>query len=147
MDEHKGKLNIEIAKKIISDHYDVYLQKEDNPCSRSVCSHYDLDAREYMSQSDRPKPYSPHGALDGFVCDSTLAKNMSFIGRYGNSCGLAFNASEFFKKHRQFYKFEPYVKDLPSQPWTEFTITNLKNKFRLTKRSKNKNDLTKKIKK
>jgi len=147
MDEHKGKINIEIAKKIISDHYDVYLEKENNPCSRTICSHYDLDAREYMSQSDRPKPYSPHGALDGFVCDSTLAKNMTFVGRYGNSCGIAFKASDFFKKHRQFYKFEPYVKDRPSQPWTEFTITNFKNKFRLTKRNKNKNDLTKKNKK
>ena len=145
MDENKGKINIEIAKKIISDHYDVYLQKENNPCSRTVCSHYDLDAREFMSQSDRPKPYSPHGALDGFVCDSNLAKKMTFIGRYGNSCGTPFVASDYFKKHRQYYKFEPYIYDRPTEPWTEFTVTNIKNKFRLTKRN-NKNNKTKTIK-
>jgi hypothetical protein len=141
MDEHKGKINIEIAKKIISDHYDVYLEKE-NPCSRSVCSHYDLDAREYMSDPSRPKPFSPHGATDGIVCDSALAKKMAFSGRFGNSCGTPFIAEEFFKKHRQYYKFAPYVKDRLSEPWTEFTITNLKNKFTLTKkgnRNRNRN--------
>ena len=146
MDEHKGKINIDIAKKIISDHYDVYLLKDNNPCSRTVCSHYDLDAREYMSQSDRPKPYSPRGAVDGVVCDSNLAKNMSFIARYGNSCGMAFNKNEFFKKHRQYEIFMPYVKDRPSEPWTEFTITNIKPKvhFKLTKKNKGKHNKSKK---
>jgi hypothetical protein len=138
MDEHKGKLNIDIAKKIIADHYDVYLLKEDNPCSRTVCSHYDLDAREYMSQANRPYPYAPHGAVDGIVCDTKLAKNMSFIARYGNSCGMPFKKDEFFKKHRQWAKFQPYVNDRPSQPWTEFSV----NKKEITKN----NPITKKNK-
>ena len=136
MDEHKGKLNIEVAQKIIADHYDVYLLKENNPCSRTVCSHYDLDAREYMSDPSRPKPFSPHGAVDGIVCDTNLAKKMGFIGRFGNSCGIPFIKDEFCKKHRQYYKFCPYLKDRPSEPWTEFTSENskTKSKFRLTKK-------------
>jgi len=134
MDEHKGKINIDIAKKIISDHYDVYLKKENNPCSRTVCSHYDLDAREYMSQENRPKPFAPHGALDGMICDTTLAKKMSFLGRFGNSCGTPFMKDEFCKSHRQYEKFCPYLHDRPSEPWTEFTITNIKNKFKLTRK-------------
>ena len=128
MDEHKGKINIDIAKKIIADHYDVYLEKDDNPCSRTVCSHYDLDAREYMSQENRPKPYSPHGACDGTVVDSEMAKNMSFSGRFGNSCGIPFSNKEFFDKHTQWESFRPYVFDRPSQPWIVFTITNDYNK-------------------
>lgn len=124
MDKHKGKLNIEVAKEIIADHYDVYLLKEDNPCARTVCSHYELDAREYMSQADRPKPYSPHGACDGCVTDTAMAKKMSFSGRFGNSCGMPFIADEFFKKHRQWENFKPYIKDRPSAPWTDFAITN-----------------------
>ena len=136
MDEHKGKINIDIAKQIISDHYDVYLLKENNPCSRTVCSHYELDAREYMSQADRPKPFSPHGAVDGAVCDSTLAAKMSFIGRFGNSCGTPFMKDAFCKTHRQYEVFCDYLKDRPSEPWTEFTITNIKNKFKITKRNK-----------
>ena len=138
MDENKGKLNIEVAQKIIADHYDVYLLKEDNPCSRTVCSHYDLDAREYMSAPGRPKPFSPHGAVDGIVCDTNLAKKMGFIGRFGNSCGMPFIKDEFCKKHRQYYKFCPYLKDRLSQPWTEFTSEDnnnkTKSKFRLTKK-------------
>ena len=149
MDEHKGKINIDIAKKIISDHYDVYLLKEDNPCARTVCSHYDLDSREYMSDPSRPKPFAPHGAVDGIVCDTNLAKKMGFIGRYGNSCGIPFIKDEFCKKHRQYYKFCPYLKDRPSQPWTEFTIdnsSNKKSKFKLTKKGGRSLNKTKKNK-
>lgn len=142
MDEHKGKINIEIAKQIIGDHYDVYLQKDNNPCSRTVCSHYDLDAREYMSQESRPKPFSPRGAVDGIVCDTSLAKKMGFIGKFGSSCDIPFLKDEFCKKHRQYYKFCPYLKDRPVQPWTEFIASNTKNKFRLTKKHRNKNNKT-----
>ena len=146
MDEHKGKINIEVAQQIIADHYDVYLKKENNPCSRTVCSHYDLDAREYMSEPSRPKPFSPHGAVDGIVCDTNLAKKMSFIGRFGNSCGIPFIKDEFCRQHRQYEKFCPYLKDRITRPWTEFTITNLKNKFKLTKKGNIGLNKTKKIK-
>lgn len=148
MDEHKGKINIDIAKKIISDHYDVYLEKDNNPCSRTVCSHYELDAREYMSQDSRPKPYQPRGAVDGIVCDTSLAEKMSFIGKFGSSCDIGFNKDEFCKKHRQFEKFSPYLKDRPVQPWTEFSSDNSKrSNFRLTKKGGKRLNKTKKIKK
>ena len=148
MDEHKGKINIDIAKKIISDHYDVYLEKDNNPCSRTVCSHYELDAREYMSQDSRPKPYQPRGAVDGIVCDTSLAEKMSFIGKFGSSCDIGFNKDEFCKKHRQFEKFCPYLKDRPVQPWTEFSSDNSKrSNFRLTKKGGKRLNKTKKIKK
>jgi hypothetical protein len=128
MDKYKGKLNIEVAQKIISDHYDVYLKKDNNPCSRTVCSHYDLDAREYMSQGDRPKPFSPHGAVDGIVCDTKLAQQMGFIGRFGNSCGTAFDKDKFCKEHIQYANFCSFLKNRPSQPWTEFKSYNLDKK-------------------
>jgi hypothetical protein len=127
MEQNKGKLDTTVAKKIISDHYDVYLNKI-NKCARNVCAHYELDQREYMSDPSRPKPFEPRGAVDGNVCDSTMAKNMSFLIRWGNSCGTAFNKTTFCKKHLQWSDFEPYLHDRPSQPWTVFTITNMNNK-------------------
>jgi hypothetical protein len=128
MDEHKGKLNVEIAKQIISDHYDVYLNKE-NPCSRTCCSHYELDAREYMSDPSRPKPFQPRGALDGNVVDSTMAKNMSFLLRWGNSCGMPFNAKKFCSENRVWSYLLPYLEDRPEQPWSVFkTMETKKNK-------------------
>ena len=144
MEHHQGKINIEIAKLIIADHYDVYTHKDSNPCSRTVCSHYDLDAREYMSQADRPKPFSPHGAVDGMVVDSAMAKKMSFVGRFGNSCGIPFNKTEFCDQHIQWNIFRPYLNDRPSQEWTEFTISQnkpqkkQKKSMRLLRRSTHK---------
>ena len=127
MDEWKGKINIDVAQKILSDHYDVYLHKE-NPCSRTVCSHYDMDAREYMSDPSRPKPYQPRGALDGNVCDTAMAKNMSFSLRWGNSCGIPFDKNKFCDEHREWAYLREYLDDRPQQPWTTFTITNNFNK-------------------
>jgi hypothetical protein len=124
MDKHKGKIDIEIAKEIIADHYDVYLLKEDNPCSRTVCSHYDLDAREYMSAAGRPKPFAAHGVVDGFVMDSELTKKMAFVGRFGNSCGIPFDKNKFCDKHIQWNVFRPYLNDRPTQPWSEFSISD-----------------------
>ena len=144
MDTWKGKINIEIAQKIISDHYDVYLNKE-NPCSRTCCSHYDLDAREYMSDPPRPKPFQPRGALDGNIIDSAMAKKMSFLLRWGNSCGIPFDAKKFCSENRVWDYLLPYLEDRPEQPWTTFAISNscisngrISNKRRSTKNKKTK---------
>jgi hypothetical protein len=125
MEDNKGKINVEIAKKIIADHYDVYLNKE-NPCSRTVCSHYELDPREYMSDPSRPKPFQPRGAVDGAVTDSAMTKKMSLAMRWGSSCGTAFDKTAFCDKHRQWKHIEDYLRDRPSQPWSVFTTTDEK---------------------
>jgi hypothetical protein len=144
MDTWKGKLNIDIAQKIISDHYDVYLNKE-NLCSRTVCSHYELDAREYMSDPSRPKPFQPRGALDGNVVDSTMTKNMSFLLRWGSSCGTPFDVDKFCSENRIWDYLKPYLHDRPQQPWTTFSI--LKNKKNKTNKHYQRYKLTKKQKK
>lgn len=118
MQKYKGKINIPIARKIISDHYDVYLNKLNHPCSRTICSHYELDAREYMSQSDRPKPYQPRGAIDGILCSSSSAKQLKFFGKFGSSCSIPFYAKPFFQKHLQYRRYQHYIYDRPNQPWT-----------------------------
>ena len=122
MDTWKGKLNVSVAQEIIADHYDVYLNKE-LPCSRTCCSHYELDAREYMSDPSRPKPFQPRGALDGNVCDTTMAKNMTFSLRWGNSCGTPFIKDKFCQENREWAYLQDYLEDRPQQPWTTFGIT------------------------
>jgi hypothetical protein len=122
LEQHKGKLDVQVGTDIMGDHYDVYLNKI-NPCSRTCCSHYDLDDRAFVSDPSRPKPYAPRGALDGIVCDSTMTKNMSFLARWGSSCGLPFDVKAYCQKNIIFADQQPYLHDRPSQPWTEFTIT------------------------
>ncbi len=136
MDEYKGKIDIEVAKHIISDHYDVYLNKE-NPCSRTICSHYELDAREYMSDPSRPKPFQPRGALDGNICDTNMARNMSFLLKWGNSCGIPFYKDDFCNTNREWKYLQDYLKDRPLQPWTFFTINDAKKKKKTIKYLKN----------
>lgn len=126
MDEHKGKINLNVAKNILSDHWDIYLHR-DNPCSRTCCAHYERDAREYMSDSSRPKPFQPRGALDGNVCDTTLAKNMSFELRWGNSCGEPFDKNKFCDEHMEWNYLREYLDDRPTQPWTTFGINTSSN--------------------
>jgi hypothetical protein len=121
MEKHKGKINIEIGEEVLSDHYDVYLNKI-NMCSRTCCSHYNLDAREFMSQADRPLPYQPRGAMDGIVTDTTLVKQMGLVARWGSSCGTPFYAKEFCDRNLQWADQKPYLMDRISQPWTTFYL-------------------------
>lgn len=127
----KGELNVQAGKEILADHCDVYKSQKNgydichsetcnNPCSRTVCGHYELDPREYMSQPGRPLPFQPRGTVDGKVCDSDMAKELSFWARWGNSCGMPFMAGDFIKKHRQWDYLKDYLYDRPSQVWTEF---------------------------
>jgi hypothetical protein len=146
MDANKGKLNVALAQQIIADHYDIYLNKE-NPCSRTCCAHYELDAREYMSDQSRPKPFQPRGALDGNVVDSAMAKEMSFSLRWGNSCGMPFDKNKFCNENRVWDYLRDYLEDRPQQPWTTFRIMDTKemkkNKTMKRRTDKQNNKLTK----
>lgn len=134
----KGKLDVETAKQVIGDHYDVYLARE-NPCSRTCCSHYDLDGREFMSDPSRPKPFQPRGALDGNIVTSALAAKMSFVLRWGNSCGTPFDPDAFCNQNRIWKHLQPYLHPRPQQPWTTFSsnTTNKTNTLKSKKHNKN----------
>jgi len=117
MNENRGLIDAEVAKTILADHYDVYLEKADNPCSRTIDGHYEIDPFQYWQAR---RPYSPQGAVDGKVMDSDMARELSFVARWGNSSGMPFDAAAFFLAHPQWNYLEGYVKDRPTQPWTEF---------------------------
>lgn len=120
MEKYKGKIDLKAAQKIIADHYDVYLKRRTLGNSRTVCSHYERDKREYMSQIGRPLPYQPRGAVDGMLITADMAENMQVLGRWGSSCGRAFDAKKFLTKHIQFNYLKDFLHDRPSQPWTLF---------------------------
>jgi hypothetical protein len=117
MEEYYGRIDVQVGQTILADHYDVYLQKE-NPCSRTVEGHYELDAFEYWPAR---LPYIPQGAVDGKVMDSQLAQDLSFWARWGNSSGMPFDAAKHLAEHIQWNYLEGYLKDRPTQPWTLLT--------------------------
>ncbi len=116
MEEYSGMLDSKSAMVILADHHDVYFDRE-NPCSRTVDGHYELDPRDVMSQAGRPLPYQPRGTVDGKMLDSTLADNWSFMARWGNSSGMPFLAREFIDRHIQWRHLDGYLKDRPERPW------------------------------
>lgn len=63
---------------------------------------------------------------------------MMICGRFGNSCGTPFIKDAYIEKNRQYENFGSYLKDRPSQPWTDLSeVRQQKNKFYLTRRIKN----------
>lgn len=134
IEKYKGKINIKIGKKIISDHYDVYLKKI-NPSNRTCCSHYDLDKSLHSGYV----PFYPGGALDGKVIDTNMAKKMSFCGRWGNSCGIPFNVKKYINKNPQWSDYKPYLIDRPTQEWSIFEQPLNKNVKRKNKTIKKRN--------
>ena len=140
MEKYKGKIDIPLAKEIIADHFDVYLNKV-NMCSRTVCSHYELDNRQFMSQADRPLPYQPRGAVDGTCTDTTLAKDMKMWGRWGSSCGTPFYVKPYLDINPQWKRYGPWLKDRPQEEWSLFQcysrIKNKKEHEKLAKARKN----------
>jgi hypothetical protein len=122
--EGAKRISIAEAQSIISNHYDLYLGK-DNPCSRSICAHYDLDKREYMSQENRPKPYQPKGAVDAKICSSSLCNKMQFMARWGNACGTDFRKDDFCNLRREWEYQRAYMEDRLKQPWVVCTEVNI----------------------
>jgi len=142
MDKYKGRIDLEVGKIIMGDHYDVYTKKI-NPCSRTVCSHYDLDSREYMSDPSRPLPFQLRGAIDGNLITADMAKNMSFCLKYGSSCKISFSNEKYFKEHIEWIQYKDYVFSRPYEPWTIFKINEPSNKHEHTKKqTKNKHNYT-----
>ncbi|MFH1150679.1 MAG: C45 family peptidase [Actinomycetota bacterium] len=117
MNDYRGEIDVEVAHAVLSDHYDVYLDKADNPCSRTVEGRYDLDPFQYWQAR---RPYVPQGCLDGKATDSDMAKDMSFTARWGSSSGLPFDAEEFLEEHPQWDYLAPYLEDRPTMPWVTF---------------------------
>lgn len=104
-----GKLNIENAKLILSDHYDSR-EHTINREGRCICIHY---------ENDDLYGYTPAGCTDGKVVNSNLAKTQNYIGRFGSSCGRKFDVSKFVKKHPEHQKWESILEDFQTYKWTK----------------------------
>lgn len=128
---YQNKINIQNAKKIISDHHDVFLDRSTEGNSRTLCKHSENDT--IKTNQKMPRPF---GAIDGKVINTQMAKQMSFYGIYGNSCGKAFNPKTFtlrIKKQsrsnkkkisRSTKKLLPQLKHIRSHKWTNIKVKN-----------------------
>ena len=123
MKKNQGRIDIKMAEKFEADHYDSYLNKK-NPGARSLSGHWETDP-QYINNYI---PYNPEGTIDGKVVDATMAKQMSFVARWGSACGKAFDGKKFLDKHPQFEWLgtNGMLPDRPTQPWTVFKSGEIK---------------------
>ena len=103
--KYYGKLNCQVAKRILGDHYDEMLHKV-HPSNRTVCNH------SYEGVSQRP-----HGAQDGKVVDTDMAQKMEFWGIFGSSCGKAFSKKQYINEQPMNREWEPHLVDYPKGVW------------------------------
>ncbi len=121
MKDNCGKIDIEIAKAMLADHFDIFLEA-DTLGPRSICGHYEFDRG--IIPNAAWVPYNAAGAFDGKVVTSDMARNWQIWAKWGHPCGMDFKADEFLRKHPQFEWQKNILKDIPSLPWTVFPIEN-----------------------
>ncbi len=121
MAQYRGKIDVASAKAFEADHFDAYAKVE-RPGGRTLCAHREVET-EYAPGPPTlwNVPFAYAGTVDAKVVDTAMAKKMSFAARWGSACGRAFDAKKFLLDHPQFDWVEGLLKDLPSQPWVEFT--------------------------
>ncbi len=115
--ENKGKIDVQLAEKMLGDHADTY-QKKEEPNERVLCGHVDGSPRGVKEWAWTA--YFPGGAVQGKATDSAMTKDMRFMARAGHPCGGDFLAKPFLEAHAEYAWQAPYLRDMKAGPWTEF---------------------------
>jgi hypothetical protein len=111
-EEYYGRIDTNVAKRVIGDHEDVYLGRE-KAGYRSICKHVELESK----RTNRPA-HSPFGAIDGKVTDTALAKKMRFLGIWGSACGnRVFRPKAFTRRFPKYKKLENELPEFRREPW------------------------------
>lgn len=117
MKEYKGRIDVPLAEKFLSDHEDTFLHKV-RADQRSLCGHVDV-AKEGVPIWGWG-PYFPGGAVQGKATDSDMAAKMSFAARAGHPCGQNFYVKPFLKAHPEYDWQASILKNMIAGPWTVF---------------------------
>ncbi len=118
MQKSKGKIDVEMAERFLSDHFDSF-EKKEQPNERTLCGHADVSPRG-AKQWDWAA-YNPGGAVQGKVTDSKMAADMSLRARAGHPCGADFVARDFLEQHPEYSWQKPVLRDMKAGPWTTFS--------------------------
>lgn len=109
-EEYYGKINTNIAKRVIGDHYDMLLGK-DSMNQRVICKHPELDP------DARYKPYS---STDAKIVNSAMAKDLHFLGIFGCGCGKRnLNIKKYVQEHPEYKEWGNVLENMPKRQWTK----------------------------
>jgi hypothetical protein len=116
--ENKGKIDVELAKLMEADSYDV-IEKKAGPTERSLCGCVDKSPRGVPEwQWDK---YFPGGTVQAKAMDGNMAANMQLWAAMGHPCAPDFKAEEFLKQHPEYGWMRGLLRDMKTQPWALFS--------------------------
>ncbi len=117
MEENKGRIDVIVGQRLLSDHYDTF-DKKISPDERTLCGHIDLSPR---GAKPWQPPYGTAGAVQAKLADATMAELMSLRAAMGHPCGISFKSAA---RHLALYPNLRWqsgiLRDLDSHPWTDF---------------------------
>lgn len=119
MKQYKGKIDVSVGKKFEADHYDV-VRKRESGSANTLCGHVEADERG-APEWDWANFY-PGGTVNAKVTDSQLAARMTLWASAGHPCGADFKLEPFLRSHPEFSWQREIGGDMPSGPWTQFTL-------------------------
>lgn len=119
MEENKGRIDVELAKKFLADDYDTF-DKKNFACERTLCGRIDRSPRG--SKPWQPE-YGPAGAVQNKAADAAMASEMRLFAAMGPQTGPSFQAAAHIREHPEFDYQSGVLRDLPAQAWTEFRAT------------------------
>ncbi len=119
MAEYKGRIDAEVGKRMESDGYDV-IEKKEGPNERTLCGCADQSPRG-IPEWDWGK-FFPGGTVQAKVIDSTMAGKMQLWAAMGHPCRADFIAEDFLKQHPDYGWMRGLLRDMKTQPWTQFSI-------------------------
>jgi len=119
MAEHIGQIDLAAAERFESDHYDSYA-KQNQPSERTLCGHVDLSPR---GMGDWERPFAPAGTVQNKATTAAMAEKMQLVAAAGHACGIDFKVQPHLQAHPEFDWQQDLLRDMDSQPWTEFEAT------------------------
>jgi hypothetical protein len=117
MQESKGKIDVTLAQKFLSDHYDSF-EKKEAVSERTLCGHVDVTSRGIPEWEW--KANYPGGAVEGKATDGKMSEAMSFVARIGHPCGADFLAKPFLAAHPDYAWQQSLLRDMKAGPWSTF---------------------------
>ena len=117
MKQYKGRIDMDIAKKMESDAYDV-IEKKEGPNERSLCGCVDKSPRgvpEWLWGK-----FYPGGTVQAKVTNGKLAEKMQLWAAMGHPCAPDFEAAAFLKEHPEYEWMHGILRDMKTHPWTLF---------------------------
>lgn len=119
--ERFGKIDVEIAKEMESDDFDVITGKHEAN-ERTLCGIVEVSPRGVPEWDWGP--FFPGGTVQSKVVDGEMAKHMKIWAAFGHASGPDFHVCEFLKERPEYEWMRDLLGDLKKGPWTVFDSTD-----------------------